>query len=66
MKLNNQILKLAAEGRCELSVITRAGDCHWHAVELMPDGRGYRQGVGKTAKDAIQLMKLGAIVKTTN
>lgn len=66
MKLNNQITKLAAEGRCELSVITRAGDCHWHAVETMADGSGYRQGVGKTAKDAIFLMKLATIVKTTN
>jgi hypothetical protein len=64
MKLNNQITKLATAARCELSVMTRAGDCHWHAVELM-DG-GYRQGTGKTAKQAIELMKLAPIVKTTN
>jgi len=64
MKLNNQITKLAITARCELSVITRSGDCHWHAVELV-DG-GYRQGVGKTAKQAIDLMKLATIVKTTN
>ena len=66
MKLNNQITKLATAARCELSVITRAGDCHWHAVEMMPAEGGYRQGVGKTAKDAIQYMKLAPIVKTTN
>ena len=66
MKLNNQILKLAAEGRCELSVITRAGECHWHAVEHMPNDGGYRQGVGRTAKDAVFLCKLGEIVKIKN
>ena len=66
MKLNNQITKLATAARCELSVITRAGYCHWSAVELMPEAGGYRMGVGKTAKDAIQLMKLAQIVKTTN
>ena len=66
MKLNNQITKLATAARCELSVITRAGDCHWHAIELMPAGGGWRMGFGKTAKDAIQFMKLAPIVKTTN
>jgi hypothetical protein len=66
MKLNNQITKLATASRCELSVITRAGECHWHAVEMMPAEGGYRQGVGKTAKEAIQLMKLARIVKATN
>ena len=64
MKLNNLITKLAAEGRCELALITRAGDCHWRAVEHMADGSGYRQGAGKTAQDAVFLMKLGEIVKT--
>lgn len=64
--LNNQILKLAAEGRCELSVMTRQGDCHWHAVELMPGAQQYRQGTGKTAKDAIHRMKLGDLYLTSN
>ena len=66
MNLNNQILKLTAEGRCELSVVTKAGECHWHAVEYMPGEGGYRQGVGFTAKDAISWMKLGEIVKIKN
>ena len=64
MRLNNQVLKLAAEGRCELSVVTKAGECHWHAVEYLPSEGGYRQGVGRTAKDAVFLCKLGEIVKT--